>query len=88
MAAIINGAGLRVKECCKLRMQDVDFEARTIRISSRKGDKRSLTILPDLLAPALYRQIRWRAALHELDIAEGRGFVELPGRIAIGIPSG
>jgi site-specific recombinase XerD len=86
MAAVMYGAGLRVEECCTLRVQDVDFAARTIRIWSGKGDKHRLTLLPDALAPALQRQVRWRAALHERDVSEGAGFVDLPGRLAIKYP--
>ena len=83
MAAVMYGAGLRVEECCKLRVQDLDFAARTIRVHGGKGDKDRLTLLPDLLAGPLTRWVAWRAALHERDIAEGAGLVELPGRLAL-----
>jgi integron integrase len=86
MAGIMYGAGLRVEECCKLRVQDIDFEARTIRIWSGKGDKHRLTLLPEILVPALQRHIQWRAAVHENDLAAGAGFVELPGRLAVKYP--
>lgn len=83
MAAILYGAGLRVEECCKLRVQDIDFEALTIRIYNGKGDKDRLTLLPVALVQALQRWIAWRAALHARDLAEGAGVVELPGRLAL-----
>lgn len=83
MAAILYGAGLRVEECCKLRVQDIDFAALTIRIHNGKGDKDRLTLLPVALVPSLQRWIAWRAALHERDVAEGAGFVEMPGRLAL-----
>ena len=84
MAGIMYGSGLRVGcECCRLRVHDVDLEALTLRIWNSKGDKSRLTILPVLLVPALRRQIAWRAALHEQDLAAGGGFVELPGRLAL-----
>lgn len=83
MAALMYGSGLRVGcECCRLRVQDVDLEALTLRIWNSKGDKSRLTILPVMLVPALRRQIAWRKALHEQDLAEGRGLVELPNRLA------
>lgn len=83
MAALMYGSGLRVGcECCRLRVQDVDLEQLTLRIWNSKGDKSRLTILPVLLAPALRRQIAWRKALHEQDLANGCGLVELPGRLA------
>lgn len=83
MAALMYGSGLRVGcECCRLRVQDVDLKALTLRIWNSKGDKSRLTILPVLLVPALRRQIAWRKALHEQDLAAGRGLVELPNRLA------
>lgn len=87
MAGVMYGAGLRVEECCKLRVQDIDFENRSIRIWSGKGDKHRLALLPAVLIPALERQIRWREALHEHDLAAGAGFVELPGRLARKYPN-
>ena len=53
MAALMYGAGLRVNECCHLRVQDIDFAARTVRVHSGKGDKSRLTVLPMVLAPRL-----------------------------------
>lgn len=83
MAGLMYGSGLRVLcECCRLRVQDIDLEALTVRVHDGKGAKCRLTVLPALLVPALRRQIAWRAALHEQDLAEGAGLVELPGRLA------
>ncbi len=82
MAGIMYGSGLRVDECCKLRIKDIDFEAKTVRIHSGKGNKSRLTPLADVLAPALRRQIAWRFDLHNRDIANGFGLVELPCRLA------
>lgn len=83
MAAVMYGSGLRVLcECCRVRVQDVDLEALTIRIHDGKGAKCRQTIIPVMLVPALRRQIAWRKALHDQDLADGAGFVELPGRLA------
>lgn len=82
MAAVIYGAGLRVEECCTLRVQDLDFAALTIRVHGGKGDKDRITLLPVALVPILQRWVAWRTALHERDLAEGAGYVELPGRLA------
>lgn len=83
MAGLMYGSGLRVLcECCRLRVQDIDLEALTVRVHDGKGAKCRLTVLPALLVPALRRQIAWRAALHEQDLADGAGLVELPGRLA------
>lgn len=81
--AIIYGSGTRVEECCRLRVQDIDFENLTLRVHGGKGDKDRLTLLPVALVQPLRRQIAWRAALHDIDIAEGAGLVELPGRLAV-----
>ena len=83
MAGLMYGSGLRVLcECCRLRVQDIDLEALTIRVHDGKGAKCRLTLIPVLLVPALRRQIAWRKALHDQDLAEGAGLVELPGRLA------
>jgi integron integrase len=83
MAAVMYGSGLRVLcECCRVRVQDVDLEALTIRVWDGKGAKCRQTIIPVMLVPALRRQIAWRKALHEQDLADGAGYVELPGRLA------
>lgn len=82
MAALMYGSGLRVGECCTLRVKDIDFAALTVRVYFGKGDKCRLTLLPVLLVPALQRHIAWRKALHDQDLADGAGLVALPGRLA------
>lgn len=82
MAAVMYGSGLRVEECCKLRVQDLDFANLTIRVWSGKGDKHRMALMPVALVPALERHLRWREALHECDLSNGAGIVELPGRLA------
>lgn len=86
-AAVMYGGGTRVEECCRLRVHDIDFENLTIRVHGGKGDKDRLTLLPIALVPALRRQIEWRRALHEIDLAEGAGLVDLPGRLSIKYPN-
>jgi len=83
MAALMYGAGLRVNECCHLRVQDIDFPARTVRVHSGKGDKSRLTVLPMLLVPLLQKHLAWRKSIHDLDLINGCGLVELPGRLAV-----
>jgi integron integrase len=83
IAAICYGGGLRISEACELRVQDIDFASPAIRVHGGKGDKDRLTLLPTRLVPALRRQVEWRRALHDLDLAQGAGFVELPGRLAL-----
>jgi integron integrase len=86
MAGLMYGSGLRVMECCRLRVQDVDLGALTVRVHAGKGDKSRLTVLPVMLAPALQRHLSWRKSLHDLDTANGHGLVELPGRLAAKYP--
>lgn len=87
MAALQYGAGLRVSEVCELRMKDIDFEALTIRVHGGKGDKDRLAQLPTLLVEPLRHWLQWRAALHARDVADGNGYVALPGRHAIKSPA-
>lgn len=86
IAALLYGSGLRVGECCELRVQDIDFAALTVRIHGGKGDKDRLTVLPTMLVPALQRHLAWRKAQHDIDLAHGGGLVELPGRLAVKYP--
>ncbi|WP_395735065.1 integron integrase [Prosthecobacter sp.] len=83
MAGLMYGSGLRIGECCKLRVQDIDIEARTVRIWNGKGDKSRLTVLAEAVTPSLRRHIEWRRSLHEMDAANGCGLVELPRRLAM-----
>lgn len=83
MAGVMYGSGLRVNECCTLRVKDIDLEALTIRVHSGKGDKDRLALLPENLFAAMRRQMEWRKSLHDRDLADGCGLVELPGRYGI-----
>lgn len=83
MAGLMYGSGLRVNECCHLRVKDVDLEKLTVSVWDGKGAKCRLTVLPVLVVPALRRQLAWRKALHDQDVAAGCGLVELPGRLAV-----
>ena len=83
MAGLMYGSGLRVSEVCRLRVKDIDIDALTMRIYDAKGEKNRLVLLPRNLVEAIKRQIAWRIALHERDVADGAGFVELPGRYGV-----
>lgn len=78
IASLMYGAGLRVTECLRLRVGDLDFSRRTIRIHSGKGGKDRVTILPDHLTEALIEQIAAVRVFHEHDIAKDGGFAKLP----------
>lgn len=79
---LMHGSGTRIEETCRIRVQDVDLERARLRVWDGKGEKNRITVLPVNLLPVLQKQIAWRAALHEQDLADGNGFVELPSRLA------
>jgi len=78
MAALLYGAGLRLRECLKLRVKDVDFGYRQITVRDGKGAKDRVTMLPAELAEPLRSHLARAKLLHERDLAEGYGEVELP----------
>lgn len=82
MASLLHGAGLRLRECLKLRVKDVDFEYRQIFVRDGKGGKDRVTMLPgSIIEPSRKHLVRVKA-LHERDVASGRGDVELPDALA------
>ena len=84
MAALMYGSGLRVGcECVKLRIKDIDLAGLTVNVWNGKGDKCRRTVLPVMLVPALRRHLAWVKSIHDQDLANGGGLVELPGRLAI-----
>ncbi len=78
MATLLYGAGLRLLECCRLRVKDVDFASHQLTIRSGKGDKDRPAILPAAAEPALRRQLDFVRQQHQNDLAAGSGYVELP----------
>jgi integron integrase len=77
-ASLMYGSGLRVTECLRLRVGDLDFSRHTVRIHAGKGGKDRVTVLPDNLEEALHEQITWVSILHQRDLEEGFGFAKLP----------
>ena len=78
MACLLYGAGLRVLECCRLRVQDIDFATNQIVVGGGKGDKDRVTTLPGIAKADLSRQLDVVRAQHHRDLAAGGGWVELP----------
>ena len=78
MASLLYGSGLRLLECLRLRVKDVEFERRCIIVRDGKGGKDRVTVLPDRLAEPLAHQIQRVKVLHEQDLAAGFGAVYLP----------
>lgn len=82
MAALLYGTGMRLLECLRLRVKDIDFGARTIVIRDGKGGKDRVTMLPDGLADPLRAEIAEALRIHAADIREGAGEVWLPDALA------
>ncbi len=82
MAALLYGAGLRLMECCKLRVKDVDFQRSQLIVREGKGDKDRVTLLPTGLQAALRAQLGMTREQHRADVAKGAGWVELPHALA------
>jgi integron integrase len=78
MARLLYGSGLRLMECLRLRIKDVDFAYARITVRDAKGGKDRVTMLPVNLAAALERHLVKKKAQHEQDLADGFGSVHLP----------
>src|SRR5438552_4947065 len=87
MACLLYGAGLRVLECCGLRVQDVDFAANQIVVRGGKGDKDRVTMLPAMTKAELAAHLEAARAQHVDDVAAGAGWVALPTALARKYPN-
>ncbi len=82
MARLLYGGGLRLLECIRLRIQDVDFGQNLIFVRGGKGGKDRTTILPRNLRDELQAHIEAVKALHHQDLEEGFGEVYIPEALA------
>jgi integron integrase len=87
MAFLLYGSGLRVLECCRLRVQDVDFGRHQILVRGAKGDKDRVTVLPSLIQHDLARHLETVRERHHRDLQSGAGWVELPTALARKYPN-
>jgi integron integrase len=78
MGQLLYGAGLRVMECVRLRVKDVDFGYGQIVVRDGKGKIDRVTMLPELIVEALKRHLLKVKKTHELDLKAGFGAVYLP----------
>ena len=78
MASLLYGSGLRLMECLRLRVKDVDFGQNHIVVRDGKGQKDRVTLLPESLAPTLRAQVDRVGQVHRQDLARGEGRVQLP----------
>jgi len=78
MVKLIYGSGLRLMECLRLRVKDIDFENNQILVRDAKGMKDRVTVLPDTLKPSLREHLERVKLVHQNDVAKGYGRVYLP----------
>lgn len=87
MARLLYGTGMRLMECVRLRIKDVDFERAEILVRDGKGAKDRVTMLPQSLTPALSEHLQRRRLLYESDLAKGMASVYLPDALERKYPS-
>ncbi len=78
MAKLLYGTGLRLMECVRLRVKDVDFERNQVTVREGKGFKDRVTMLPESLKGPLAEHLKRVKLLHEQDLGGGYGEVYLP----------
>jgi integron integrase len=87
MAGLLYGSGLRLLECARLRVQDIDFAMNQIVVRDGKGAKDRVTVLPNVAKEPLTRHLLKVKRQHEADLAFGAGWVELPWALARKYPN-
>ncbi len=78
MARLLYGSGLRLMECLRLRVKDIDFEQRAITVRDGKGEKDRVTMLPESVVAPLRDHLTHVQHLHAGDLKAGFGAVYLP----------
>nr|WP_233511771.1 integron integrase [Luteimonas weifangensis] len=87
IASVLYGTGLRLMECLRLRVKDVDFARNEIMVRDGKGGKDRRTVLPRALVEPLQRELERVRLLHDDDLAAGFGEVWLPHALARKYPN-
>lgn len=82
MAALIYGSGLRLLECCQLRVKDVDLERGEVLVRDGKGGRDRVTMLPSSLKMPFTRHLTAVKVQHQADLTAGAGSVALPDSLA------
>ena len=78
VAKLLYGCGLRISEAIRLRVQDIDYDLKTLTVRSGKGDKDRVTTFPESTIPFLKDHLARVRVMHESDLAKGHGEVYLP----------
>jgi integron integrase len=86
IATLLYGGGLRLMEALRLRVKDLDFERGELTVRQGKGDKDRITTLPQVIVRPLQEHLRRVHAIHQGDLSDGYGRVELPHALARKFP--
>jgi len=86
VAGLLYGTGMRLLEGLGLRVKDLDFAANEITVRGGKGDRDRVTVLPERFKGLLLHHLAAVRQQHERDLAEGAGWVELPGALGLKYP--
>lgn len=87
MANLLYGSGLRLMECLRLRVKDLDLGARQIVVRDGKGSKDRLTMLPGRVETPLHEHLETVREIHRIDLERGYGAVYLPYALARKYPN-
>ena len=90
MARLLYGSGLRVMECCMLRVKDLDLDRGELTVRHGKGGRDRRTMIPESLVAEIKHHLGGRRVQHDLDVRRGAGYVALPDalRLKLGAGSG
>jgi integron integrase len=87
VAGLLYGTGMRLLEGLRLRVKDIDYAKHEIVVRGGKGDRDRVTMLPERVAGPLLEHLAEVRTQHERDVAEGAGWVELPGALDAKYPN-
>jgi integron integrase len=87
MAKVMYGGGLRLMECIRLRVQDLDFERNLLYIRQAKGGKDRTTLFPQTIQPELKMHLEEVKRVHDMDLEKGHGETRLPHALARKYPA-
>ena len=87
VARLLYGTGMRLLECLRLRVKDLDFETGELVVRAGKGNKDRRTPLPRVLSAPLRRHLEAVRTLHDRDVAEGFGKVWMPDALEVKYPN-
>lgn len=84
---MLYGSGMRLMECMRLRVKDVNFDLRTITVRETKSNRDRITVLPtSIIDPLVLHLKKWKLQ-HEDDLRLGYGSVEMPGALGVKYPN-